>query len=193
MAKLIFEKDLMDYKFQVYDDRPAFKCHEVKQVHGNEVHLISHEIKEGDALVSPHDFKVPLAIKTADCLPIVAIGVQGVAMIHAGWKGLENRILFDKKISSLMPTLFFIGPHISENHYEVGQEFTNIFQNPNNFTHKNGKLYFSLFKEVTNQILSYYPNSLVLDAGICTFADENFHSYRLNKTEKRNWNILVRK
>lgn len=193
MANIIFEKEIFNYYFRVYDDKPDFKLHEVNQVHGSDVHLISNDIKEGDGIVAPHEMDHPLAIKTADCLPIAVFGAHGVAMIHAGWKGLESKIIANTKIATLIPTLFFIGPHISAENYEVGSEFTNIFQNPDNFIQRDGKIYFSLFREISSQILTHYPNSLVLDAGICTYSHEEFHSYRLNKTNKRNWNILVSK
>lgn len=192
MANKVFEKQFENYTFVVFDEKPDFPVYEVNQVHGNEVVETSDNIQSADGIVANLDFNKPLAIKTADCLPIAIFGKNGVSMVHAGWRGVASEIILNQKIKDIEPELFIIGPHIQEDVYEVSEEFTESFQNSDSFSKKDGKIYFSLFKEISKQILESYPEVFIFDCALCTFKDDRFHSYRLNKTTKRNWNVLLK-
>lgn len=73
----------------------------------------------------------PLAILTADCLPILACNRQGtrVGAFHAGWKGLAAGILSQglKLMGDPEDLLVWIGPAISGAVYQVGDEVRQIF------------------------------------------------------------------
>lgn len=99
----------------------------LRQVHGNRTVLADHtDCCEADAhWTAQRD--TPLAILTADCLPVViaAKDASCVGIAHAGWRGLSNGIL-----ESLLTTLplapaqlfAWLGPAISVNAYEVGDD-----------------------------------------------------------------------
>ena len=108
-----------------------------KQVHGVLVARVSspgEECGEVDALwtTSP---KVPIAVVTADCVPLLLERIDGsaVAAIHAGWRGTQSRIVesFFKTLPLEYsdPALWRarIGPCIRACCYEVGTDLIELF------------------------------------------------------------------
>lgn len=195
MKKLRYEKPLLRGLFQVYTEEPTLddKIIRVKQTHSNLVinqKEIIPEVSQCDGIVS--DSQSPLCILTADCLPVVLIGPDKHAIIHAGWRGLAQDILLQDEIKKIRPLYAFIGPHISQDNYEVQPDFLENFPNyPEAFKLVNNKYYFSLSIVCKLQLKANYPDIIIEDSGLCTLQDEELHSYRLNKTQKRNWNIFL--
>jgi len=83
--------------------------------------------------MKPHCVSV---VMTADCLPVLITNKKGtlVSAIHAGWKGLQKGIVgktiaeFSSKTDcSPNELLVWIGPAISANHFEVGQDVLDAF------------------------------------------------------------------
>jgi YfiH family protein len=71
-------------------------------------------------------------IVTADCLPILLCNRAGneVAAIHAGWRGLHAGVVeasLAQLQSSPADLLAWLGPVISQAHYEVGGELREAF------------------------------------------------------------------
>ncbi|MGI1678794.1 MAG: peptidoglycan editing factor PgeF [Cellvibrionaceae bacterium] len=88
---------------------------------------------EADGVVSCSS-KLVCAVMTADCLPVLFCNKQGtqVAAIHAGWRGLANGIL-KKSVSafnnnSADELMVFLGPAITQNCYEVGEEVVSALE-----------------------------------------------------------------
>lgn len=84
---------------------------------------------EGDALISD----VPgllLAVRVADCVPVLVAGPGVVAAIHAGWRGLAGGVIPSAlaALRVLAPAVApealvaAVGPCISAARYEVGAE-----------------------------------------------------------------------
>lgn len=189
-AVLVLEKKLPRGRFCVYQSRPDFDLISVKQTHSA---IVLNEKNcnglEADGMIG--DSLSPMAILTADCLPILLLGKIEHALIHAGWRGLQNEILKNDLIKKINPFYAFIGPHISVKNYEVQPDFKANFSNPDAFTEREGKQYFDLSVVAQAQLKALYPDILIEESGICTFANEKFHSYRRNKTNERNWNIYI--
>ncbi len=112
----------------------------LRQVHSNRVHIIEDNAAqwngvEGDAMATRVQ-GIALAVKTADCLPVLIADPAGkaVAAIHSGWKGTLSGILpsairemqraFGSDPSQLMAV---IGPGIRKCCYEVGMEVADPF------------------------------------------------------------------
>ncbi len=76
-----------------------------------------------DALVTTAP-DVPLAILTADCVPLALADDERVAAVHAGWKGIAGGMVASalgwfpepRRVAAA------IGPAIGPCHYEVGEE-----------------------------------------------------------------------
>jgi len=188
VPKLIFEKDFDQYQFQVWDTKPAFEICEVDQVHGHsvcDIHEASLNIKS-DGLFANRKTDLTMAIRTADCVPIVVVGKKGAALLHAGWAGVKNQILLNPLVQKLEITKVFLGPHISVENYEVQDNFLQHFRDQSFFEIRNEKRYFNLALALQKQM----PQLKFESSGICTFKNPHFHSFRRDKTTKRNYNIL---
>lgn len=192
MPNLLFKKELEGHLFQVFDKKPNFEVVEVKQVHGKEIatsaQAQSNEV-EADGIISGTSLP-PLAIKTADCLPIVVLGKNGHALLHAGWRGVHQKIVQAKQLSSLGPYFFYIGPHIQLEDFIVKEDFLKNFPDSSHFLRSSGELRFHLASEVKDQIKSAYPSAQIEVCPLSTVTRPEFHSFRENATAQRNWNIL---
>jgi YfiH family protein len=63
---------------------------------------------------------------TADCLPVALRGPGGVAMVHAGWRGLAGGIV-GAAAAAVGATNAAVGPGIGPCCYEVGSEVLDAF------------------------------------------------------------------
>ncbi|MDO9183092.1 MAG: polyphenol oxidase family protein [Bacteriovorax sp.] len=189
-AVLVLTKELSRGRFCVYQSRPDFDLLCVKQTHSSIV-LEEKNCNEqiADGIVGSST--TPLAILTADCLPILLLGEKEHALIHAGWKGLQNEILNSDIVKKINPLYAFIGPHISTLRYEVQPDFKENFSLKSAFIENEGKLYFDLAEVARTQLKQISPTIIIEESGICTFLHNDFHSYRQNQTIKRNWNIYI--
>ena len=132
-----------------------------------------------------------LQVKTADCLPIFFIHKHNniFGVIHAGWKGLKNGIiskstnLLKSHINDLNEITAFIGPSISQKNYEVKNEFIDYFGNE--FIDKVEDKFFCNLKGVASSQLQKLGVKNIIDCNQCTYENENYHSYRRDKTSKR--------
>ena len=130
-------------------------------------------------------------VMTADCLPILVTNHAGslVGAIHAGWKGLADGIV-EKTLKQLpeqpQNLLVWIGPAISQNHFEVGMDVFHAF------CHKRQHLE-AFFKPILTRpgyfladlvsILKAILHELgvndIYGGHLCSYADEAlFYSYR---------------
>ncbi|MEL7535955.1 MAG: peptidoglycan editing factor PgeF [Pseudomonadota bacterium] len=106
----------------------------LNQVHGSEVvdaDEFGHDaVPRADAAISRRGR--PLAIQTADCLPILACSRQGdvVGAAHGGWRGLAGGVI-DALLAAMAVSpselSVWVGPGICQQHYEVGAEVRDAF------------------------------------------------------------------
>jgi len=194
----IFEKKFIQGDFVIYDDEPKIiNLKSVRQTH-SDIILLENECQnsnqEADGLIysikNLEDNKLAIAIKTADCLPILYLSETHVALVHAGWRGVEQKIHLHPKLLAIAPLEIFIAPSIGVNSFEVQEDFKAHFKESSHFINKSGKLYFDLVKEAQGQLSLCFPDTKITNSGICTFENNQYNSYRRDKTSKRNWNIF---
>jgi YfiH family protein len=142
---------------------------------------------------------VCIAVMSADCVPILLFDKTNMAIgaVHAGWRGTVSKILektvaamekeFGTKPSDLIAG---IGPSISPEIYEVGQEVIdaaeNAFGNITSMVKKiEGKTFFNLWEANRFQLISKELNPDHIEvAGICTYQNaEKFFSARKSKNK----------
>jgi polyphenol oxidase len=166
----------------------------VKQIHSDRVVVANRagDLGEGDALISNRP-GLALAIRTADCLPILMADPKNhaIAAIHAGWRGIVENIA-GKAVVALTAEFgtrpedlaVAIGPGIGACCFEVGPEvaarFSSFFPER---TDLDGRARIDLLETIRRQLS---PNGVtvgqIATAGLCTCCQpDTFHSYRRDR------------
>ena len=142
---------------------------------------------QADSCLSSKKYQV-CAVMTADRLPILLCDKQGscVAAVHAGWRGLADGIL--ENTVSKMPVdtkslMAWMGPAISQKHFEVGKEITKVFFDyPQAFVknlHSSDDKYFANLYQIAKQKMFAMGIPQVFGGDYCTYQqNELFFSHR---------------
>jgi len=129
---------------------------------------------EGDGHVVREPGVAPLVF-VADCLPVALAGPRGVAMLHAGWRGLAGGILA-AGAEAVGATSAAIGPGIGPCCYEVGEEVLEAFSGLGEGIASGRMLDLA---EVARRQLAGAGVERVESAGLCTSCEEElFFSHR---------------
>jgi YfiH family protein len=175
----------------------------LEQIHGTDVVNLDGETKtQADASVTRHKNKV-CCVMTADCLPVFFCDQQGqqVAVAHAGWRGLCQGVLQNTVASfnNLDSVLAYLGPAISQNAFEVGEDVLQSFisRYPHlNITecfirgNKADKWMADLYG-LARLILNDCGVTAIFGGGECTFTqEEKYFSYRRDKQTGRMANLI---
>lgn len=98
------------------------------QVHGTALATDAAPRAEADGQVTATP-GLGAAVLVADCLPVAIAGPTGVAMLHAGWRGLAGGILAAgaRALGGAGPLRAAIGPGIGVCCFEVGDEVRAAF------------------------------------------------------------------
>ncbi len=148
-----------------------------RQVHGSaliECSSVPLADAEGDILVARTPGFAP-GVLTADCVPVLLAGEEGVAAVHAGWRGLVAGAV-EKGIESVgRLKAAWVGPSIRSCCYEVGPEVSAAFAEaglpvaaPDRVDPGEGAVAILVRNEIPKVEVS----------GICTFCEDRFFSYR---------------
>lgn len=160
----------------------------LEQTHSNHCVVVEEDSNRiADAAITRNK-RFPLAIMTADCLPILLCNNQGteIAAIHAGWRGLVNGIIENTlaKMQSQPTTLLaWVGPSICQNCFEIGKEVEKNYLERYPFTAsafhtKASKRYANLAK-MAELILNSQQVTTTFQSAACTYEQKNhFYSYR---------------
>jgi hypothetical protein len=168
-----------------------------EQVHGSSVKVVGRRdrgktIPGVDGLITAEK-QLPLAIFTADCMPIFLCDKENkvTGVVHAGWRGLVKGII--KQAVNIFKQEFkcnpenisaAAGPHIQKCCFEVGDELKGVF---------------GLKGSENKADMSRLARKSLEEEGIknisisdrCTFHDDLFFSYRRNKTAERMMSLVM--
>lgn len=162
------------------------------QVHGKQVIVDPSPAQSlaADAIVSTKT-DVVCAIMVADCLAVLFVAENGaeVGAAHAGWRGLCDGVLEATVAAFRTPAenlLVWLGPAISQEHFEVGDEVREAFVAHDRvaaqcFTpNVRGRWQADLYS-LAEQRLHGLGVQQIYGGGLCTFSDpQRFFSYRRN-------------
>ena len=165
-----------------------------KQIHSAEVKFVytPGEIAATDALISKSN-SIVLSIQVADCIPLfLADPLNGIiGLVHAGWRGIEKRIISDtvnimvQKGGSRKGIIAFMGPSIRQCCFEIGPEVSKKFPIDCLINGNQDRSFLDLQQVATNQLI----DSQVLDKNIlsseeCTKCNpDKYFSYRRSGTK----------
>ena len=169
-----------------------------EQVHGS-LTVVAGDLNRGscmagaDGLITAEK-NLPLAIYTADCVPVFFACKNRAAcgVVHAGWRGLAGGIIratvvrFGQQFN-IQPTELFaaIGPHIQKCCYEVGAELKKVFSMRRDETHLD-------LDAVAVRQLEECGVGAVSSCGRCSGHETDlFFSYRRQKTAERMMSLIV--
>ncbi|HKO38223.1 MAG TPA: polyphenol oxidase family protein [Solirubrobacterales bacterium] len=151
------------------------------QVHGTR--LVDHragspeEVTEADGHVVSESGLAPLVF-VADCLPVAMSGPGGVAIVHAGWRGLAGGILA-AGAEAVAATRAAIGPGIGPCCYEVGGEVAAAFASLGEGVAEGRMID---LPEAARRLLARAGVEEIESAALCTSCEEElFFSHRRDK------------
>jgi hypothetical protein len=186
--KKFLKKQGIDYTVlvcakQVHGCVAAYACEKDK---GSGALSYESAIPSTDALIT-NIKDIPLAILTADCLPVFLYDPlkNAIGLVHAGWRSTKEKIVANtlemmRKHFSSDPRDIFAGFGfcIRTCCYEVGKEFIGIFDK--GLSLREGKMYLDLIEVNKSQLTAFgVQGKNIFDSNICTFCKSSeYFSYR---------------
>lgn len=168
----------------------------MKQTHSNNIVIASEDtfLKEADAVIDTSG-KYVLAVKTADCLPILIQSESGSlkAVLHASWKTILSGIIEKtvEKIRELTQEGLFaaFGPCLQEENFEVKEDMSGRFpetvrKDKEVFIRRDEKIFFNAPRLAEKKLLAL---GIKPDLTCCidTYGDRKYYSYRRGTHEGR--------
>ena len=177
-------------RFHLKEFFPDYQFCFIKQVHGKKVVPARSRLPfiEADGHWTDQK-KQALVVETADCLPVFLWSGSVICAVHAGWRGVEQKIVLEA-LQCFPPHLrghleVSVGPHIDQDHFEVDKDIAQRLAQSS----PHGKGYLQPLKEgskykvslvdiVKDQLKSHIQvkNDYFFDKS--TFLSKTFHSYR---------------
>tara|TARA_Y100001936_G_C15924903_1_gene586136 strand:- start:204 stop:953 length:750 start_codon:yes stop_codon:yes gene_type:complete len=183
----------------------------LNQQHSNKIYFINKRPKYklfGDGLITCTK-NLAIGILTADCAPILIFDCKKniIGAAHSGWKGAYKKIgvkminYLKKRGSKLNNIYAVVGPCISQNNYEIKDDFKLRFlkQNPGNkkyFKSTKNKIYFDLKGYIFRQLKNIGVNNIEIIKKDTFNPKNNFFSARRSLKQKitdygRNISIIM--
>ena len=173
----------------------------LNQLHSNKIYFINKIPKKklsGDGLIT-NVTHLAIGILTADCAPILFFEPKKniIGAAHVGWKGAHKKIgkkminYFKKRGSKLNDIFAVIGPCISQNNYEVKNDFRAKFlkqslKNKKHFKIIKNKIYFDLKGHIFRQLKDAGINNIEIIKKDTFNPKNNFFSARRSLKKKIN-------
>ncbi len=152
-------------------------------------------LKETDALIT-NEKEICIAVMSADCVPILLYDEsnKAIAAVHSGWRGTVARILEKtlREMNSQFGTkgenvIACIGPSVSQESYEVGEEVMDEFHKSFGQDHdlmirqSNNKAKLDLWKANHVQLTNFgIPLAQIEISDLCTVKN-NHHFFSARK------------
>jgi len=159
------------------------------QTHSSNIISIDNmpENRKADGSFTTKQNKV-CTIMTADCVPVLFCNNNGtkIAAIHAGWKGICRGIIENaiKTFSGPESILAWIGPCISSEFYEVGEDvYAGCLNHSSSlksaFNQTNKDHWYCNLANIVKIILKNAGVGAIYECGLCTYKmNKLFYSYR---------------
>jgi copper oxidase (laccase) domain-containing protein len=157
-------------------------------VHGATVVTVTapgeHAGAEADAAVT----RVPgarLAVRTADCVPVVLVGDAGIGVVHAGWRGLAAGIIQATMAEMGSVQRAVIGPHIRAGCYEFSPADLDEVATALGDGVRGSTTWGTPALDLTAGVRAALGAIPIDDAGACTACSDLYFSWRARKDTAR--------
>lgn len=155
------------------------------QVHGATVKLVHESGPQGEADALYVDLPgVPIAVATADCVPVIIEADEAVAVVHAGWRGTVAGVVPETlaalEWSGHTPRRAAIGPAIGPCCYEVGAEVARRFGD-----HVATTTWGTTSVDIPGYLTEQLGGLDVWRSDLCTYTSDALHSHRRDGTRQR--------
>jgi hypothetical protein len=125
---------------------------------------------------SPYTYVV--GVLSADCVPVIVRGTSGVALIHAGWRGLANGVI-EKGVGMVgKPQEAVVMACAGGGRYQVGPEVVEAIGPTAVAQATSESLMLDTAATAINQLRAAASSIHVVSSGICSITDTRFHSHR---------------
>ena len=139
---------------------------------------------EADAAIT----RIPnakLAVRTADCVPVVLVADDAIAVVHAGWRGLAAGIV-QKTVAALGSVeRAVIGPHIRAGCYEFGADDLREVAAALGDHVRGTTTWGAPALDLSTAVRSVLGDIPVEDAGACTACSDIYFSWRARRDTAR--------
>ncbi len=176
-----------------------------KQIHSDVIKVVEAPGFQGesDAMITTRK-GIALAISVADCTPILLYDFENkiIAGIHSGWRGTRIKITektLKKMIKDYGSTpaniVAYVGPSICQEHYEVGKEVAELFEEKF-VLEKDGKYFLDVAGANVEMLLEAgIPQENIEHSELCTFEAKGvLHSYRRDREKSgRGFAVIMMK
>ncbi|MEA2001101.1 MAG: polyphenol oxidase family protein [Actinomycetota bacterium] len=127
---------------------------------------------------------LPIAVATADCVPLIIEAENATAIVHAGWRGAAAGsvvVVLEALIAAgHVPRRAAIGPAIGACCYEVGDEVADLFPGYVSRTE-----WGSTSIDIPGFLESQLEGLLVWKSNECTYTSSRLYSWRRDQTLQR--------
>ena len=165
----------------------------MQQTHSNNILVVdsvNNIVEDTDSLITSDD-SVALAVRVADCIPLLLYSSKLVAAVHVGRKGLLNNVaqLTIQKMQSLgaLEITGVVGPHICGDCYEVDEKMANEIHATHPATAGKAR-HLNLFNGLQAQL----PGISLSNMNICTKENYQYFSFRANNESGRQVGVISR-
>ena len=168
----------------------------ISQTHGTHCVVLEQDrSRDADAAVTRQSGRVAV-VMIADCLPLLLCNRDGneVAALHAGWRGLQAGVVqaaLERMRSRPAELMAWIGPGISQAHFEVGDEVLAAFEDSVDgaaeFFQAHGEGHWMCdLAGLAQRVLEQQGVTRVLRDSHCSYHDaDRFYSYRRERVTGR--------
>lgn len=143
-----------------------------------------HAGAEADAAVTRSRY-AKLAVRTADCVPIVLIGRDSIGVVHAGWRGLAANVVQETIEVMGGAGQAHLGPHIRAGCYEFGPDDLDRVSAALGPEVRAQTLWGAPSLDLTAATRAALGAIPVIDSGACTACSDVYFSWRARRDTGR--------
>lgn len=138
---------------------------------------------DGDSIITTYP-EIPVAVATADCVPVIIEAADAAAVVHAGWRGAAAGVvpvtLARLRELGHEPRRAAIGPAIGPCCYEVGADVASLF---GDYVDKTG--WGTTSVDIPGYLEAQLGDLEVWRSTKCTYTSPQLHSWRRDQTKER--------